>query len=211
MVASRAFMIRASVISCFWDLRRGGMPALRMPGLFGNLGHSNVILTAGGGSFGHIDGAAAGAASLRQAEQCWKEGADLLEFAKEHQEFARASRASRRMPISFIPTGARRFGPPARSVYSWPASRFGQALIDRRLYLPKAWARYAARRAKDHRRGSARRGLDDACTLARADCGISHNRKTPGPYGRGSRMQSAPATFQPAVSRTRCPADQPPP
>jgi ribulose-bisphosphate carboxylase large chain len=68
----------------------GGMNALRMPGFFANLGHSNLILTAGGGSFGHIDGAAAGAISLRQAEQCWKQGADPLEFAKEHNEFARA-------------------------------------------------------------------------------------------------------------------------
>ncbi|MHC0052623.1 ribulose-bisphosphate carboxylase [Actibacterium sp. D379-3] len=68
----------------------GGMNALRMPGFFANLGHSNLILTAGGGSFGHIDGAAAGATSLRQAEQCWKTGADPLEFAKDHKEFARA-------------------------------------------------------------------------------------------------------------------------
>ncbi|THD73871.1 ribulose-bisphosphate carboxylase [Thalassobius vesicularis] len=68
----------------------GGMNALRMPGFFSNLGHSNLVMTAGGGSFGHIDGAAAGATSLRQAEQCWKEGADPVEFAKEHKEFARA-------------------------------------------------------------------------------------------------------------------------
>ena len=68
----------------------GGMNALRMPGFFANLGHSNLIMTAGGGAFGHIDGAAAGATSLRQAEQCWKEGADPLEFAKSHREFARA-------------------------------------------------------------------------------------------------------------------------
>ncbi|MGO4914742.1 ribulose-bisphosphate carboxylase [Pseudogemmobacter sp. W21_MBD1_M6] len=68
----------------------GGMNALRMPGFFENLGNSNLILTAGGGAFGHIDGAAAGAISLRQAEQCWKQGADPLDFAKEHNEFARA-------------------------------------------------------------------------------------------------------------------------
>ena len=68
----------------------GGMNALRMPGFFENLGHSNLILTAGGGSFGHIDGAASGATSLRQAEQCWKAGADPVEFAKDHKEFARA-------------------------------------------------------------------------------------------------------------------------
>jgi len=68
----------------------GGMNALRIPGFFDNLGHSNLILTAGGGAYGHIDGAAAGARSLRQAEQCWKEGADPVEFALDHHEFARA-------------------------------------------------------------------------------------------------------------------------
>ncbi len=68
----------------------GGMNAIRMPGFFANLGHSNLILTAGGGAYGHVDGPAAGARSLRQAEQCWKQGADPIIFAKEHQEFARA-------------------------------------------------------------------------------------------------------------------------
>ena len=68
----------------------GGMNALRIPGFLDNLGHSNLILTAGGGSYGHVDGPAAGATSLRQAEQCWKEGADPVEFAKQHREFARA-------------------------------------------------------------------------------------------------------------------------
>jgi len=68
----------------------GGMNALRLPGFFDNLGHSNLILTAGGGSYGHLDGPAAGATSLRQAEQCWRSGADPLAFAREHREFARA-------------------------------------------------------------------------------------------------------------------------
>ena len=68
----------------------GGMNALRMPGFFDNLGHSNLIMTAGGGAFGHVDGGAAGAKSLRQAEQCWKQKADPVEFAKDHREFARA-------------------------------------------------------------------------------------------------------------------------
>jgi ribulose-bisphosphate carboxylase large chain len=68
----------------------GGMNALRMVGFFKNLGHSNVILTAGGGSYGHIDGPAEGAISLRQAEQCWKSGADPIQFAKENRQFARA-------------------------------------------------------------------------------------------------------------------------
>jgi ribulose-bisphosphate carboxylase large chain len=66
------------------------MNALRIPAFFENLGHSNVIMTAGGGSYGHIDGPAAGARSMRQAEQCWKEGANVIEFAQDHHEFARA-------------------------------------------------------------------------------------------------------------------------
>jgi len=68
----------------------GGMNALRLPGFFENLGHGNVINTSGGGSYGHIDSPAAGATSLRQSYECWKAGADPIEFAKEHKEFARA-------------------------------------------------------------------------------------------------------------------------
>ncbi|MGC8504854.1 MAG: ribulose-bisphosphate carboxylase [Acidithiobacillus sp.] len=68
----------------------GGMNALRVPGFFDNLGHGNVIMTAGGGCYGHIDGPAAGAKSLRQAYECWKAKADPLEWAKSHREFARA-------------------------------------------------------------------------------------------------------------------------
>jgi len=68
----------------------GGMNALRLPGFFENLGHGNIVNTAGGGSYGHIDSPAAGAISLRQAYDCWKAGADPVEYAKEHKEFARA-------------------------------------------------------------------------------------------------------------------------
>ena len=68
----------------------GGMNALRLPGFFKNLGHGNVINTAGGGSYGHIDSPAAGAISLRQSYECWKSGADPIEYAKQHKEFARA-------------------------------------------------------------------------------------------------------------------------
>ncbi|MEE9320467.1 MAG: ribulose-bisphosphate carboxylase [Granulosicoccus sp.] len=68
----------------------GGMNALRLPGFFENLGHGNVINTSGGGSYGHIDSPADGAISLKQSYQCYMEGADPIEFAKEHKEFARA-------------------------------------------------------------------------------------------------------------------------
>ncbi len=43
----------------------GGMNALRMPGFFENLGHSNLIMTAGGSAFGHIDGGVAALACVR--------------------------------------------------------------------------------------------------------------------------------------------------
>jgi len=68
----------------------GGMNALRLPGFFENLGHGNLINTCGGGSFGHIDSPAAGGTSLGQAYECWKTGADPIEYAKTHKEFARA-------------------------------------------------------------------------------------------------------------------------
>ncbi len=68
----------------------GGINALRLPSFLQNLGHSNFILAAGGGAFGHVDGPQAGALSLRQAEACWLERADPIEFAAEHPEFARS-------------------------------------------------------------------------------------------------------------------------
>jgi ribulose-bisphosphate carboxylase large chain len=68
----------------------GGMNALRLPGFFENLGHGNVINTSGGGAYGHIDSPAAGAISLRQSHECWQTGADPIQFAREHREFARA-------------------------------------------------------------------------------------------------------------------------
>jgi ribulose-bisphosphate carboxylase large chain len=64
----------------------GGMNALRLPGLFDNLGHCNVIQTSGGGAFGHIDGGVAGAISLKQACDAWLAGVNLVEYAQAHPE-----------------------------------------------------------------------------------------------------------------------------
>lgn len=64
----------------------GGMNALRLPGFFDNLGHSNVIQTSGGGAFGHKEGGTAGAKSLRQASEAWLKGVNLVEYAKDHPE-----------------------------------------------------------------------------------------------------------------------------
>ena len=75
----------------------GGMNALRLPALFEGLGHSNVILTAGGGSFSHKDGPKIGAISCRQGEEAWKQwkagqfgnislSDGVIEYAKTHEE-----------------------------------------------------------------------------------------------------------------------------
>jgi len=64
----------------------GGMNALRLPGFFDNLGHSNVIQTSGGGAFGHKDGGTVGAKSLRLAHEAWRRGVNLVDFALEHPE-----------------------------------------------------------------------------------------------------------------------------
>lgn len=68
----------------------GGMNALRLPGFFTNLGHANICQTSGGGAYGHLDGPTAGALSLRQAAEAWAGGIDLLDYAREHRELARA-------------------------------------------------------------------------------------------------------------------------
>jgi len=70
----------------------GGMNAIRMVNFFKNLTHANVIMTCGGGSYGHVDGPSEGAKSCRQAWLCWREGADPIEFAKrpESRQYARA-------------------------------------------------------------------------------------------------------------------------
>jgi len=75
----------------------GGINALRLPAFFENLGHSNVILTAGGGAFGHKDGPKPGAISCRQGEESWKQwkagmfgdvslSDGIIEYAKTHEE-----------------------------------------------------------------------------------------------------------------------------
>jgi ribulose-bisphosphate carboxylase large chain len=48
------------------------------------------VQTSGGGAFGHLDGPVAGARSLRQSHDAWKAGVDLLAYAQEHRELARA-------------------------------------------------------------------------------------------------------------------------
>jgi ribulose-bisphosphate carboxylase large chain len=58
--------------------------------IFQNPGHANVLNTAGGRAYGHIDGPATGARSMLEAFACWQAGADPLDWAQDHQAFARA-------------------------------------------------------------------------------------------------------------------------
>ena len=82
--------VRSPIIS-------GGMNALRLPAFFEGLGHSNVILAAGGGSDGHKEGPKIGAIACRQGEEAWKlwkagQFGDIslsdgvIEYAKTHEE-----------------------------------------------------------------------------------------------------------------------------
>ena len=64
----------------------GGMNAIRLPGFLDNLGHANVIQTSGGGVFGHRGGPAAGGRSIRLAEEAWRRGIPLVEFAAENPD-----------------------------------------------------------------------------------------------------------------------------
>jgi hypothetical protein len=79
----------------------GDVCALRLQAFFENLGRSNVILTAGGDTFGHKDGPKQGATSCRQGEvswKMWKAGAygsislpdGAVAYARTHEEIKEA-------------------------------------------------------------------------------------------------------------------------
>jgi ribulose-bisphosphate carboxylase large chain len=54
------------------------------------LGHADLIVTAGGGIFGHPDGVASGVAALRQAWLAAQAGVPLSIYAQQHTELQRA-------------------------------------------------------------------------------------------------------------------------
>ncbi|PTN31570.1 RuBisCO large subunit C-terminal-like domain-containing protein [Desulfonatronum sp. SC1] len=88
----------------------GGMNALRLPGFFDNLGHANFCQTSGGGAFGHLDGPTAGAKSLRQTYEAWAAGTDLVTYAKEHPELARAFESFAHDSDAFYPEWRKQLG-----------------------------------------------------------------------------------------------------
>ena len=75
----------------------GGVNALHLPAFYEKLGHSNVILAAGGGAFGHKDGPKQGAMACRQGEEAWtfwragnyggvRLSDGIIAYAKTHEE-----------------------------------------------------------------------------------------------------------------------------
>lgn len=83
----------------------GGMNALRMPGFFENLGHSNVIMTAGGGSYGHIDGAAEELAHYARPSNVGNKGQIQWNLLKKTSNLHVPLSRLRMMLISFIRDG----------------------------------------------------------------------------------------------------------
>jgi ribulose-bisphosphate carboxylase large chain len=57
---------------------------------FAALGHADLIVTAGGGIFGHPDGIAAGVTALRQAWAAAQAGIDLKTYAADRLALQRA-------------------------------------------------------------------------------------------------------------------------
>lgn len=82
-----------------------------------------MINTAGGGSYGHIDSPAASAISLRQSYEVLEAGADPIEFAKEHKEFARAFESFPADADKLYPAGAKNSACTNKPLH--PGARFG--------------------------------------------------------------------------------------
>lgn len=68
----------------------GGLNAVRVLGLFENLGHANVVLLVRRGVIHHQGGIAAGIKSLKLASLCRREGGHVFDFAQTHPAFAQA-------------------------------------------------------------------------------------------------------------------------
>ncbi|MCK4844969.1 MAG: ribulose 1,5-bisphosphate carboxylase [Candidatus Heimdallarchaeota archaeon] len=67
----------------------GGLYPAKIPNLV-KYGGNNVIIQAGGGIHGHPDGTRKGAMAMRQALDATLKGISLDEYAKDHQELAKA-------------------------------------------------------------------------------------------------------------------------
>merc|ERR1711988_952120 len=163
----------------------GSMNALRLPAFFMNLGHSNVILTAGGGSFGHKDGPKQGAISCSQAEEAWyawRLGAygdvslsdGVIEFAKTHEEMKGAFLTFQKDADQIYPGWKEKLGytgessVAAVSLSGRKKQRKSAALVKgRQVVQPKYQP--VARQALDQSSRYADLGMDEADLIAKGN------------------------------------------
>ena len=163
----------------------GGMNALRLPAFFENLGHSNVILTAGGGSFGHKDGPKPGAISCRQGEEAWKAwkagqygnislSDGVIEFAKTHEEIKGAFLTFQKDADQIYPGWKEKLGYTGESSvqaasFDWAKKASAAAFVGASVAPAKKESR-VSRKALDQSSRYADLSLDEATLIKRLSC-----------------------------------------
>ena len=163
----------------------GGMNALRLPAFFENLGHSNVILTAGGGSFGHKDGPKPGAISCRQGEEAWKAWKSgqygnislsdgVIEFAKTHEEIKGAFLTFQKDADQIYPGWKEKLGYTGESSvqaasFDWAKKASAAAFVGASV-APAKKQSSISRKALDQSSRYADLSLDEATLIKRPSC-----------------------------------------
>ena len=163
----------------------GGMNALRLPAFFENLGHSNVILTAGGGSFGHKDGPKPGAISCRQGEEAWKAWRSgqygnislsdgVIEFAKTHEEIKGAFLTFQKDADQIYPGWKEKLGYTGESSvqaasFDWAKKASAAAFVGASV-APAKKESSVSRKALDQSSRYADLSLDEATLVKRLSC-----------------------------------------
>jgi ribulose-bisphosphate carboxylase large chain len=92
---AEAPFLKEALLEQFYEFKQtfpvasGGLYPAKVPNLV-KYGGNNLIIQAGGGIHGHPDGSRKGAMAMRQALDATLKGISLEEYAKEHQELAKA-------------------------------------------------------------------------------------------------------------------------
>ncbi|MHA1397873.1 MAG: RuBisCO large subunit C-terminal-like domain-containing protein, partial [Candidatus Heimdallarchaeaceae archaeon] len=92
---SEAPFLKEALLSQLYDFKQvfpvasGGLHPAKVPNLVKH-GGNDMIIQAGGGIHGHPDGTRKGAMAMRQALDATLKGITLAEYAKEHEELAKA-------------------------------------------------------------------------------------------------------------------------
>ena len=118
----------------------GGVCALRLQAFFENLGRSNAILTAGGGTFGRKDGPKQSATSCRQGEESWKvwkAGAygdvslsdGVIEYARTYEEIKGAFFTIQKDADQIYPGWKERESPVQAASFNWKKKAASAAFV----------------------------------------------------------------------------------